>query len=514
MNKTVSHNPKYRRRWMVPRNIRRIYPWKIAQILKLFQGIATLEDWTGNQEAQNRLYKAFEDLGYKRKGHQYDSHSGGPRTYLRQLECLGLLYIKDRRIHFTQVGQAILDGKAPLPLLQRQLLRHQYPSTYGRKIKIHPALRVKPFLFILELLHQKGIKHLSQKELAIALLYGHSRSCIPSCVRKIKAMRRGASLEDVIDNFEEDVYTPRKQRFPDGLFDDANTFKNYLQVCCLILTEKRDGETIICMDGEAEDIYQTWLREAGHFIPTGNEEQFQRRYGALTKRGDTRTSRQPASQLPVDEQIILAHFFQLCGTNPISEIPADFVHNLHKAYGFPKDTIIKAIQPYLATSIDYFESTYIELSRSGKSSDAPLFEKATEAIFRDQFSFKTKHTGNLRRRSGSGGFADILLMTDSHCAIVDTKATPCYALPHSDVAKMTSTYIKNYTELLDGAKMSLEFATYVAGGFGKIRAKLEEIESTTHIPCSAISARQLLKVAKEKSQDDCRKMLSQSKIYE
>lgn len=49
----LSHLDGYRRVWMFPRNIRRISPWKMSQILSLITQLTEYEKWVGNQILQN-----------------------------------------------------------------------------------------------------------------------------------------------------------------------------------------------------------------------------------------------------------------------------------------------------------------------------------------------------------------------------------------------------------------------------------------------------------------------------
>jgi hypothetical protein len=520
MNSLIPHDPRYRRRWMVPRNIRSIYPWKISQILALLKQVAVSETWSGNQPLQDQFCKALEAAGLKRAGVQYDPHSGGPRTYLAQLECLGLIFKRGAEIFFTQTGEDMLGGKPPLPLLQKQLLTHQYPSAYGKKprVLIHPELQVKPFLFVLELLNREEIGFLTDIELAVALVYGHNRACLNICSTKIQELRSGRSISDVIGVV--DRYTPRRQRFPDGLLDDANTFKNYLQSCCLVFSERINGRNAIRFDEENRKIYEKYLHLADEYIECHDDEGFQRRYGSRTKRGDTRQiPDQKAPSIDPAASIILSHFYARCGAEFVTQkATQEFVREMRQDYGFSPRKVKEAIGPHLNSTIDYFESTYIELSRSGDSRDAIKFEKATQAIFRDRLRFVVEHTGQRRRPKGVGGYADLFLIAEDnqHCAIVDTKASPRYSLPHADCIKMTGTYIPNYSELCAGRELELEFASYVAGGYsGDVLTRLREIQHQGKVPCSAITARKLLQIAKSKpaDQEACRAMLSKSCVY-
>ena len=76
--------------WMIPRNIRKIEPWKICQI-------ATLLDAAGgavrDQALQDALYEELASNGLKCKRAAFGvEDAGGMRTYLAQLACLGLFW--------------------------------------------------------------------------------------------------------------------------------------------------------------------------------------------------------------------------------------------------------------------------------------------------------------------------------------------------------------------------------------------------------------------------------------
>ena len=112
----AKHLSGYRRIWMFPRNIRSISPWKIAQMLSLFKRLTDYQEWSGNQNLQNNFCKALEAAGLKEVGTQYDPRSGGPRTYLAQFKCLGLVFERDDgRIFLTKAGEDIATGESPAP---------------------------------------------------------------------------------------------------------------------------------------------------------------------------------------------------------------------------------------------------------------------------------------------------------------------------------------------------------------------------------------------------------------
>ncbi|MBN2455471.1 MAG: hypothetical protein JXB29_02880 [Sedimentisphaerales bacterium] len=106
-------------------------------------------------------------------------------------------------------------------------------------------------------------------------------------------------------------------------------------------------------------------------------------------------------------------------------------------------------------------------------------------------------------------------MDKRHCAIIDAKASNSYALSSDDHAKMISNYIPNYHELCNGLPLELEFCSYVAGGFMNIGSKLSQIENETKVPASAITAKDLLRLAKiifSESQPSLRSYFCNSKL--
>ena len=147
------------------------------------------DTWAGNQTAQDAFTQSLEDIGLKRAGVQYDLHSGGARTYYSQLESLGLFFTReDGSMWLTIAGQDLVEGNdLPSEIMRTQLLNYQYPSMYSRvaNVKIHTSIKVKPFLFVLELLLDPEIGHLTDFELTIPVVYGHNSRCLELCKTKI-----------------------------------------------------------------------------------------------------------------------------------------------------------------------------------------------------------------------------------------------------------------------------------------------------------------------------------------
>jgi len=505
----IAHNSRYRKIWMFPRNIRRIHPWKMAQICSLINELVSAGSWTGNQSMQNAFCKALENAGLKRRGVQYSPNSGGPRTYFGQLKCLGLIFQReDKSVWFTKAGEDLLKGEPPLPIMQRLLLRHQYPSVYQKlnNVKINPDIKVKPFLFVLDLMLDRRIGHLTIEELCIPVVYGHNQDCLELCVEKILRLRAGEKLKDVVTDAA-DYYTPRAKRRSKAdalkdIHDIANTCKNYLQAVCLIDVIDNGRAEEIKINPDMLPVIHEAQREKSRFISVNDdEESFQRAYGSWDSAKDTRllTKEGVEQKISSGESIIAAMFMQYCGERPVVSFPQDFIERMIREFGFREKFITEVITPFLARSLSYFESTFLELSKGGQVK-ALEFERAVGNLFKDRLLFKVTHTGQLKRPSGVGGYSDLFLIAldDKTCALVEVKASPFYTLSSEDYEKMASNYIPNSNELIGGRDLKLEFCVYVAGGFHapSVAHKLVEIKRKTNLDASAISALDLLSLAK------------------
>ncbi|HCE45521.1 MAG TPA: hypothetical protein DET40_18430 [Lentisphaeria bacterium] len=499
----IEFDDRYRRMWMFPRNIRRISPWKIAQIVSLINELKGESYWSGNQELQNIFCKALESAGLKDEGEQYDPRSGGPRTYFSQLKCLGLIFQReDGRIFTTQAGEDLISGEPPLPILQSLILRHQYPSLYGTlsNVGMDPRLRVKPFLFILKLLLHPDIRYLTNEELCVPIVYGHNHDCLSLCIDKILKMRKGLSFIDVVDNPNKDIYTRRIEGNPlakrvAAARDIANTFKNCLQAVCLIDVEKIDCIEQCRVNKGFLPLIKNEFENIENYIPLKTEESFQRNYGSWRSEKDTRSLIEKPKHTSPEKAIILGLFYEYAGQTILDSYPEAFTIRMKDDFGFSQKLVDDVITPHLSTSLSYFESTYLNLA-SGGIKAALDFEKSTSEIFSSRLKFKTKLTGQLKR-TGKGAFSDIfaIALDDIHCAIIDAKASSSYSLSSDDYYKMHSNYIPNYLELSNGKPLLLEFCAYVAGGFNAIEPSLKKLTKDTGIGVSAITAFDLLRLA-------------------
>lgn len=503
----AKHNSKFRRLWMFPRNVRRVEPWRVAQQLSFllpFKGRA----W--DQASQNEFRKKLVSIGIVQDFGPYDPHSGGPRTLEAQLRYLGLIYkTLQGHIEFTLAGEDVSRSISPLAVLQHQLLHLQYPSPYGNgsNVKINPELRVKPLLFILNLLKRADIASLTVTEMVIPVVYGHNHACEDFCVEKILKLRSGSRLQDLIDSPAEDLYTPRtaacsvEARFKDVL-DIANTCKNYLESCLLIIkNEQRSGASAFSFNPEYESVYSEALSAIDAYIPNPeNEESFQRAFGVWNRSKDLRRLIETAGATDTKSMLIQACFYEYCGTRVLGKASGEVVEYIFNKMGVPRDEIVVTVEKLLPRSLEVFEAKYLELSVGGAPC-ATEFEKATNNLFNSGLGLEAQWIGSKRRsHAEKGAFTDILVHSPQRdrCGIVDAKAVSRYNLPSSDYAKMISNYLPNYQEIA-GNGSELAFCTYVAGGFSEsFSNEAKKVYLASNIPCSGLRAADLLKMSKEK----------------
>lgn len=90
----------------------------------------------------------------------------------------------------------------------------QYPSVYGlgNNVRIHPDMKVKPFVFLIRLLQDARLEHyLTAEDLAIPVIYGRRNADFEKCVQKILGLRTGRSLRSQIDSVD-DLRTSKRCR--------------------------------------------------------------------------------------------------------------------------------------------------------------------------------------------------------------------------------------------------------------------------------------------------------------
>ena len=480
----LSFDPAYRRLWMFPRNIRKITPWKLYQIMKV---LIQCDDMDRSSPSDQKLmYQLLAEAGIKRSEITRDMIPGGMRTYYAQLKCLGLIYPAGKeKYNYTLAGDAIADENNPLQVLQYQLLRHQYPSAYGlgQNVKIDPRLKVKPFLFISRLLHDERLdKYLTDEEVVIPCAYGHNWDCYDICVEKILIMRREGSIIYAIDDIYQDLYTPRgsESNCLDNAMNIANTAMNYMRAANLLVRmDSEINERRWNFNPQFEKLYAELDAEADNFLEIkdiSQEESFLRAYGRYDRKKDGRSNAEAENdKQDAETTFIRFRYLEHVIANSFSEDFEAFIIDFTKKYGFSYASVVKAISPLEAKRRSIDENNYIDYASSG-GEKAEEFEKATVNIM-IRLGFDGSYWIGRKKSKANwrGNFPDVLIKREGQTDIgfADTKASSSYSLGHNDMLKMKETYVHSNEELEPGS--SLRYFIYIAGGFrGNIEGSVKQ----------------------------------------
>ena len=279
----------------------------------------------GNIENQKSFTKNLEKNNLKRKGDQYDENSGGPRTYFNQLECLGLVFKNKKNYYLTISGEAIASGIEPKKILQYNLLRLQYPSPYSRSsnCNIHPEIKIKPFLFILELLLDEKIKTLNDYELILITVFGKNFKSKNLCIEKILKLRNYENpkdgLKEILKSHKRKMQTSRTkenslEKIIKNLKDNVNNLWNSLQGVDLVKVNSSIKPKTIEFNYEYLKVYDDANLNKNKFINSNSNEQFQRVYGRYLNKKDTRSLekiKQIKGKILDKDHLIKLKFFEL-----------------------------------------------------------------------------------------------------------------------------------------------------------------------------------------------------------
>lgn len=505
----MNGSDKSRKLWMASRNIRAIPPWKLIEILEVFKQASLEDDW------DNTVRLLLQKRELKKDFKSYDKNPGGDRTYKAQLVCLGLIYDNEGKIEFTKAGKDLLNGHAEILLILRtMLLRQQYPSVYssGVGVNISPSVKIKPILFLLKLAKKLyEIKpesgYLTKEDIAIAVIYGHSFDCFNKCFDKIMALRSGHSLDSLIDNEEDDLWTTRTKENTlsqklSNILNIANTFDNWMASAQLVTRIEEGGrkksfynpdlEELIF--SEDEGLIEDSLEKIKH-----NKISFQKRFGAWDGKKDTSQADKKLDKLTAEETILKNKFFELMAKDISSEKDISLFKTQMNEMGFNPDVVEKTILKYSKFNMTLFEDNYIDLATGGPTKGLD-FEKATHKLI-EKLGVDAKLTGQIKRKdSARGAYADIIVTTNKEAVIIDTKASAKYDLPSGDHSKACQNYIPNWKELNTEHNVTdaenLNSLCYIAGGFHPLKtfkSKLEEVSKETNVDTCAVKAWDLYK---------------------
>lgn len=493
--------------WMWPRCVRAIAPWKVASLVSAFYAAFHNKEYS-SQDNQNLFTQIAKDQGLIRTGHVRDSHSGGPRTFYSLLEALGLVFRLENQIHLTQAGELLIDPDVePGDILRRLLLRFQYPCIYsqGRGVQIASTIKIKPFVFLLKLMNDPDLGYITDKEICIPVIYAKIVQDYKKCKTFVLQLRQGIELNALIDN-PESLWTIRargsiEERLPD-IKDIANTMRNCLSSTGLCYRDDTiEGTAAYRLNEEYRSLIEEALERESDFIEVEGEESFQRKFGLIRGRKDTRLLQKSEKADPEGDKI-LALWLAETGQRLVSELSEEFIQRLSRGYGISRTKVISTLTPHLASASSRFESTLLEKACGGVAT-AKEFEKLVNTLLEKMLGMRVDDTGSKKppKRRRGGGYADGIIFNEiaNSCGLINCKATSAYNFAHTDRLNLIHNYVPHYQELT-GSTFTLLFFLYVAGGFtGRISQTLEALKVEAGIPVSAIDARTLLKFASTKT---------------
>ena len=484
--------------WWVTRPKRRLN--SIPEVLACCAKVSLDQEWRRMRNTHLLLEEELEEAGLKRRGERRDQQGGGGRTYLAWVSSLGLVFIQESTgcLKLTLAGEAIMAGDSPVIVLKNQILKYQFPSSFsmGRSVNVSPRFKIRPFRFLLQLLIDPSIEHLSEEEIAkidIIEAENETEQCYQKVVDRLHTFRsKGDSClaPDFFEKYKSSKGTVNPDHPFKHLTDVANTIINWLEYTQL--AKRSDDDKMLRIVPEKADEIKAVLAENTPFIDRPAEhEYYQRKYGLDPKhRKDTRnlTETKTVTAKIITEQKIKQAFISESLRSPICKITADLIDKIaDRTAADPKlveDTLIKL---YPHGAIGSFMTEYFEMAFKGRD-EAAEFEKATVALFETVFGFETKHVGPI------GLTPDVLILSDNDgwCGIIDNKAYSRYTISNDHRNRMVYNYISGLNSYYHGS-LPLAFFTYIAGGFGKnIDVQIRDIVEETSVHGSAVSVSNII----------------------
>jgi len=492
--------------WWVTRPKRRLN--SIPEILAAFAEISLNQEWEGQRETHLSIEDALEEAHLKRKGERRDQTGGGARTYRAWLSSLGLIFTQEStgKLKLTLTGEAIMAGDSPVAVLKGQILKYQFPSSFSlsRGVSVAPRFKIRPFRFLLRLLSDSRVEHLSEEEIAKVVMVeadNESEKCYEKVVSKLHAFRDAGDAS--LDSDFLQKYAPSKGGVnlanPYGnLKDIANTIANWLEYTQLA---KRDDDRMLRIISDKTDEVDTILSESPSFIDRPEQhEYFQRKFGLDPKhRKDTRnlSETQTITAKMIAEHKIKQAFIGESLKKPIMRITPDIVNKIIDQTGIDEKLVEETLlKLYPHGAVGSFMTEYFEMAFKGRD-EATEFEKATAELFKIVLGFESHHVGPI------GLTPDVLLLSDSegYAAIIDNKAYSKYTISNDHHNRMVHNYIRNIGNYYNGG-LPLAFFSYIAGGFGSnINSQIQSIVSETSVHGSAMSVSNMINLVEQYEQN-------------
>ena len=198
-------------------------------------------------------------------------------------KALGLIYqVEARTYRPSKTLIAVLEERLDyLQMWQIALLNFQFPcfSDIPEFRNLDRRLQVKPFLFLLQLLHDPELNYsLNKKEVKLALVYGNNPSCLEVCKERILDYRRKGKWT-IVRNYKQEWYDFDTQASPDDLLTRITTQAEYFtniainsklviliwsgiityskMVKPLFISALQTSNAVIGLDGEANMTHET-----------------------------------------------------------------------------------------------------------------------------------------------------------------------------------------------------------------------------------------------------------------
>lgn len=489
--------------WWVTRPKRKLN--SVPEVLAALAEMSLDQQWQGQRGTHLSLEDALEEAGLKRVGERRDQTGGGGRTYLAWIASLGLVFTQEstQQLKLTLAGEAIMNGDSPVSVLKNQVLKYQFPSSFSisKGVDVSPRFKIRPFRFLLKLLMDERIEHLSEEEIAKVIITNaenETKGCFEKVAAKLLDFR--AEGDSILEDDFFVKYAPKTGRVnPDHpfshLLDIANTLINWLEYTQLAKRSDED-HLLRILPEKAEEVGQI-LSDVPPFIDRPQQhEYFQRKYGLDPKhQKDTRnlTQTQTITAKIIAEQKVRQAFVVESLKTPITKITSSLIDTISEQTGldgrFVEETLMKV---YPHGAIGSFMTEYFDMAFKGRD-EATEFEKATVMLFREVFGFQTEHVGPI------GLTPDVLVLSDSegYAGIIDNKAYSKYSISNDHHNRMVHNYIEGFRNYCSDEK-PLSFFSYIAGGFGKnIDGQLKKIISETGIHGSAATVSHIIQMVEK-----------------
>lgn len=392
-----------------------------------------------------------------------------------------------------------MNGESPVEVIKNQILKYQFPSSFSisQNVNVSRRFKIRPFRFLLRLLNDMDIKHLTEDEIAKIIIVeaeNETEACYKTVKEKILLYRDKGDdclAKDFFEQFAPSRGEVNLEHPFSHLLDIANTIVNWLEYTQL--AKRSEDKSIKIIEDKLDEV-NTILSNPPAFIDHCEQHEiFQRKYGLDPKhKKDTRnlSETKTITAKMIAEQKIKQAFITESLKTPISKITDILIEKISAQTGFSEEVVEESLlKIYPHGAIGAFMTEYFEMAFKGRD-EATEFEKATVELFKNVFGFDAKHVGPI------GLTPDVLVLSDSdgYCGIIDNKAYGQYTVSNDHHNRMVYNYIGNLANYYNGS-LPLAFFSYIAGGFGKnINNQIKKITDETSVNGSAISVSNMIQL--------------------